>query len=207
MNWRWYITGLIVALAFFGISLGQSTTNPNQEIVVRFNAASINSDEVQEAISDIRSQLRSIGIENVHVSEIHNGSLKVAYFSDKEVAEIENLFLHQNKLQLGNTAFNKNEGSSKIPFSDNSNNYKLDVIKIQQDLGSNLGFQGTLIEIKSANGQYLKPILTSVVDENFFNVKLYKESTGRKTYPDIALLINNAAHKIPEVRAGPHSKN
>lgn len=205
MNWRWYFTGLIVALAFFGMSLGQSTTNPNQEIVVRFNAASINTDEVQEAISDIRSQLKSIGIENVHVSEILDGSLKVTYFSDKEVAEIKNLFLHQNKLQLGDTAFNEKEGSSKTPFGEKPNTYKLDVVEIQQDLDFDLGFHGTRIEIKFINGQYLKPILASMLAENVFSIKYIQECADNRTYPDIALLINNSAYKIPEVRAGPLS--
>lgn len=187
------------------MSLGQSTTNPNQEIVVRFNAASINTDEVQEAISDIRSQLKSIGIENVHVSEILDGSLKVTYFSDKEVAEIKNLFLHQNKLQLGDTAFNEKEGSSKTPFGEKPNTYKLDVVEIQQDLDFDLGFHGTRIEIKFINGQYLKPILASMLAENVFSIKYIQECADNRTYPDIALLINNSAYKIPEVRAGPLS--
>ena len=203
MNWRWYITGLIVALAFFGMSLGQSTINPNQEIVVRFNAASIDSDEVQQAIADIRSQLKSIGIDDVHVSEILNGKLKVTYFSDQDVAVIKNLFLQQNKLQLGDTAFNDKDGSSKIPFNQNPNTYKLDVIKIQQDPGSDVGFHGTLVEIKSASDQYVKPILSLATSEIDFSLKYSIESAGCKTYPNISLLINNSAHKIPEVRAGP----
>ncbi|WP_157417879.1 hypothetical protein [Aequorivita capsosiphonis] len=203
MNWRWYITGVIVALAFFGMSLGQSTTNPNQEIVVRFNAASINSDEVQLAIADIRSQLKSIGIENVHVSEIVNGKLKVTYFSDKDVAVIKDLFLHQNKLQLGDTAFNEKEGPSKLPFNKNSNTYKLDVIKIQQNPNSDVGFHGTLVDIKSLNDQYLKPIVSLATSEVTFSLKYLIKREACKIYPDIRLLINNSAYKIPEVRAGP----
>lgn len=205
VNWRWYFTGIIIVLAFFGMSMGQSTTNPNQEIVVRFNASSINSDEVQLAISDIRNQLKSIGIENVHVSEILNGQLKVTYFSDKDVAVVKKLFLQQNKLDFSDTAFHKNEGSGKLPFGDHSNSYKLDVIKIQQDLGSDLGFQGTLIEIKSANAQYLKPILSSVHADIYFSLKAFVNKAGSKSFPDIAFSVNNSPHKIPEVRAGPLS--
>ena len=203
MNWRWYISAVVIALAFFGMSLGQSTTNPNQEIVVRFNTTSIDSDEVQQAIADIRSQLKSIGIEEVHVSEILDGKLKVTYFSDKEVAVIKKLFLQHNKIQLGSTTFDDKDGSSKIPFNQNSNTYKLDVIKIQQDLGSDVGFHGTLVEIKSANDQYVKPIFSVVASQIDFNIKYSTESAGCKTYPNIAHLINNSAHKIPEVRAGP----
>lgn len=205
MNWRWYITGLIVALAFFGMSLGQSKTYPNQEIVVRFNVSSIDSDEVQQAIVDIRSQLKSIGIDEVQVSEILNGKIKVTYFSNKDVAVIKDLFFKHNKLQLGATAFNEKSGSSKIPLSDHSNTYKLDVIKIQQDPGSDIGFHGTLIEIKSLNDQYLKPVLSLATSEVNISLKYNIESAGCKSYPNISLLINNSAYKTPEVRAGPLS--
>jgi len=205
VNLRWYITGLIVALAFFGMSLGQSTINPNQEIVVKFSASSIDSDEVQQAIADIRGQLKSVGIDQVHVSEILDGKIKVTYFSNKDVAIIKGLFLKQNKLQLEKTAFNTKEGSSEFPFGQHSNTYKLDVVKIQQDSGFDVGFHGTLLEIKTSNDQYLKPILSLVSSENIFGLKYSIERAGCKTYPNIALLINNSAHKIPEVRAGPLS--
>lgn len=187
------------------MSLGQSTISPNQEIVVRFNAASVDSDEVQRAIADIRSQLESIGIDQVYVSETLDGKLKVTYFSTKDVAIIKDLFLNQNKLQLGDTAFNENEGSSKSPFSQNANTYKLDVIKIQQDFGSDVGFHGTLVEVKSSNDQFVKPVLSLATSEANFSLKSSIESAGCKTYPNIALLINNSAYKIPEVRAGPLS--
>lgn len=187
------------------MSLGQSTTNPNQEIVVRFNATSIDSDEIQKAIGDIRSQLESIGIDEVHVSELNDGKLKVTYYSNEDVSVVKNLFLKQNKLQLGDTAFNEKDGASKFPFSHNTHTYKLDVIKIQQDLGSDLGFQGTLVEIKWANEQYVKPILSLATSEIDLSLKYSIEIGSCKTYPNISLLINNSAHKIPEVRAGPLS--
>lgn len=205
MNWRWYFTGVIIALAIFGMSIGQSTTNPNQEIVVRFNATSIDSEEVQLAVADIRIQLESIGIDDVQVSEILDGKLKVTYYSNEDVSVVKNLFLKHNKLQLGNTDFNEKDQSSKNPFGNNSNTYKLDVVKIQQDLGSDLGFHGILVEVKSANDQYLKPILSLATSEINISLKYTIESAGCKIYPNIALLLNDSAHKIPEVRAGPLS--
>lgn len=187
------------------MSLGQSTTNPNQEIVVRFNAVSIDSDEVQRAIADIRNQLESIGIEQVHVSDILDGKLKVTYYSDEDISVVKNLFLEQDKLQLGDTAFNDKDGSTKIPFEQNHYTYKLDVVKIQQDSGSDIGLHGTLVEIKSANDQYLKPILSLATSEVDLSLKYTIKSAGCKTYPNISLLINDSSHKIPEVRAGPLS--
>ncbi len=185
------------------MSLGQSTINPNQEIVVRFNTALIDSDEVQQAITTIKGQLQSIGVDDVQVSELSNGKLKVTYFSTKEVSVIEDLFLQHNKLQLGDSDSRSTNGSSEFPFSENATIYKLDVVKIQQDYSAEAGFQGTLVTFKWAKDQYVKPIFLLTAALPDFDLKYNIKSGGVKTHPNISLLINTSAYKIPEVRAGP----
>jgi hypothetical protein len=204
VNWRWYIVGLTIALAFFGVSLEQITV-PNQEIIVQFNANSISADDAQSAISSITSQLKSIGVDKVQVSEIQNGKLKVTYYSKIDVAIIKNLFNKQDKIQLGYTAFNEKESSSKIPFSHDSNTYKLDVIKIQKDYGSDLGLQGLPVAIKSAKDQYLYPLVFLGASETEFIFKQGFEKVVYKNYHNASLLIDTTSHRIPEVRAGPLS--
>lgn len=204
VNWRWYITGLIIALAFFGVSLEQSAI-PNQEIVVQFNANSISADEAQLAISSITNQLKSIGVEKFEVSEIQNGKLKVTYYSTIDVTVIKDLFNKQDKLQLGYTAFNEKEDSSKIPFSNDSNTYKLDVLKIQKDYGADLGLHGLPVEVKSAKDQYLNSIVFLGISETGFSFKQVFEKVVFKNYRDASLLIDTTSHKFPEVRAGPLS--
>lgn len=178
---------------------------PNQEIVVQFNTNSISTDETERAISEITSQLKTIGVEDIQVSEMLDGKLKVTYFSTIDVAVIKNLFSHQKKLQFGDTSFNEKEHSSKIPFSKNSNTYKLDVIKIQKDLGSDLGLHGLPAEIKSLKDQYLNLIVSLGTSEINFSLKHCIERRSCETYHDTVLLIDNTSHKIPEVRAGPLS--
>ena len=90
MNWRWYITGIIVALAFVGMSREQFAM-PNQEIVVQFNTNSVSADETERAISEITNQLKTIGVEDIQVSEMLDGKLKVTYYSTIDVAVIKNL--------------------------------------------------------------------------------------------------------------------
>ncbi|OAD91610.1 hypothetical protein A7A78_03780 [Aequorivita soesokkakensis] len=204
VNWRWYFTGIIVALAFFGISIEQSAV-PNQEIVVQFSADSISADEAQQAISEITSQLKTIGVADVQISKLLDGKLKVTYYSTIDVAVIKNLFQKQNKLHFGDTAFNKKDTSSKIPFSSDSNTYKLDVIKIQKDFGSDLGLHGFPVELKSAKDQFLNPYVSLRASETDFVFKQGFERVVFKNYRDASLLIDNASHKIPEVRAGPLS--
>lgn len=178
---------------------------PNQEIVVQFNADSISSDEAQQAISEITEQLKAIGVADVQVSEILDGTLKVTYYSTIDISVVKNLFNKQNKIQLGDTAFNETEGSSKIPFSTDSNTYKLEVVKIQNDYGPDLGFHGLPVEIKSLKDQYLNQILSLGNSEINFGLKNNVEREVRKNYHYVALSINNTSHIIPEVRAGPLS--
>ena len=204
VNWKWYIPVIIIVLAFFGISKEQSTL-PNQEIIVQFNADSISSDEAQQAISEITNQLKTIGVAEVQISKILDGKLKVTYYSTIDVAVIKDLFQKQEKLQLGDTAFNEKDNSSKIPFSSNSNTYKLDVIKIQNDYGSNIGLRGLHVEIKSAKDQYLNIYTSLNSSENKFDFKHCIESVVCNSYQNVIFLTDKTSHKIPEVRAGPLS--
>jgi hypothetical protein len=195
---------LIIALAFLGINLEQSTL-PNQEIVVQFNADSISFNEAQDAIASIKGQLKSIGVDAVQVSGIHNGKLKVTYYSTIDVAIVKGLFNNQEGLVLGDTAFNEKSGSSKIPFGGDSNVYKLDVSKIQKDQDCDYGAHGLVVEIRTAKDQYLNPIVPLGSPEVDFKLKYNIECVAFKICRNVALLIDNTTHKTPEVRAGPLS--
>lgn len=203
MNWRFYITGLIIALAFCGTGLDQSTTDPNQEIVVRFSTNSISAVDAKGAICEITAQLNAIGVENVHVSDVVDGKVKVTYFSTLDVIVIKNLLYRHNKLDLSDTAFDDPNDSSDFPFSNNPNTYKFEVIKIQNDIASDFGFQGLLIESKSIGDQYLKPRLSITASEINFNPKDNFHSVDPMIYTNVPVFISHIEHKIPEVRAGP----
>ncbi len=203
MNWRWYITGLVIALALFGVNTEQSRTNANQEIVVRFNGDSISAIEAKNAVSEITTQLKAIGVDNVHVSNLSDGSVKVTYFSTLDVITIKNLLYKQENFNLGDTAFNDNDGSSSFPVDSSSKTYKLEIIKIQKDLGSYIGFQGVIVEAKVFSDQYLKPKVSLATSEIDFNPKVHIEIISCTTYPHVAVLIAHTSNKIPEVRAGP----
>ncbi len=181
MNKRWYFFGFLIALAFLAISLEQ-TAVPNQEIVVQFNAKSINSDEAQRAISEVTDQLKSIGIEDFQVFETFNGTLKVTYYSTIDVAVIKNLFSKQNKLQFGETAFTEKGDSSKIPFHNDSNTYRLEVVKIQDNSGSDVGFHGLPVEIKSLKDQYVNQNVFLGTAEITFGLKNTHQSKQNGEY-------------------------
>ncbi|WGF93920.1 hypothetical protein [Aequorivita marisscotiae] len=204
MNCKWYIPVFILALAFFGISLEQ-TTLPNQEIVVEFNTDSVSASEAEQAIASVTSQLKSIGIAHISVSEIHDGKLKVTYYSETDVATVKGLFSKQHQFQLADTGLNTTDTSSKNPVSNDSHIYKLNVVTIQKDSGANLGLKGVLVVVKSAKDQYLKPFSTVGVSETNIASNQFFEIVVYKNYRTVSLLIDHTSYKIPEVRAGPIS--
>ena len=202
MNFRWYIPVFVLVLAILGISVDQSTM-PNQEIVVQFDANSISSEEAQQAISKITEQLKTIGVDNIHVSKLLNGKLKVTYYSAVDVAIIKNLLHKQNNLQLDNTSFNKNDGSPQIPFNSGRDSYKLDVVIIQKGFGSDLGLQGLPVVTKFVKENYLNPDISISIFEIDISFLQDFENVAYKNYRNVSLLIDVTSHKIPEVRAGP----
>lgn len=194
----------MLVLLILGISIEQ-TTIPNQEIVVRFDVASVNTAEAQQAVSEITKQLEAIGVTDVHVSKLFDGKLKVTYYSTIEVSVIKSLLQNQDLLQLKGTAFNKNRDAFPNPLHRDIKTYELDVVQIQKNNGSNIGLQGLPVVLKPAKDQYLKPVLSNSATEISFVLKDFDADAVNSNYRYAPESSNNCAHKIPEVRAGPLS--
>ncbi len=204
MNWKIYIPIFIVILAFFGVSLEQSVV-PNQEIVVRFEASYLNDEQSENTISEITNQLSAVGAIDIQVSKIKNGTLKFTYYSNVDVSIIKNLFQKEHQLLFENTAFNKNNDSTEIPFNKNQRNYKLEVAKITSDFSSDIGLQGLPVEVKAAKDQYFSNFISLSLTENTFNFPSVIHFNFQKYYGEIALPRSTSSYKIPQVRAGPLS--
>ena len=205
VNWRWNITALIIALAFFGISLEQTNADPNQEILIQFNSDSISDNEERHVISDIKNQLKEIGIEDVQVSKTPEGRLKVSYYSEVDVAVVKNLFYKQNKPLLANLPLSKDKGSIPFSNSNDSRTYIVEVVKIQSDFNADIGLQGVLVEIKSTADQYLKPKVLVEASEVKFALKFNSEGEACTSFKTPSLFVENTNYRIPESRAGPLS--
>ncbi len=204
VNYKWYIAVFVIALTFFGVGLEQSAL-PNQEIVVQFNSDNISASEKKEAIVNITSQLKSIGVTDILVSDLQDGKLRVSYYSSKDVSAVKSLFNKQEKIGFKETAFNDKEFPSEPPFGKNTVFYKLDIVKIQKDYDSTLGLQGLPVVVKSVKDQYIKPVLTVSASEINFSLKQILENVAFKNYRDVSFSLNSTSYKIPEVRAGPLS--
>ncbi len=207
MNSKWYLSILVIALAFFGKSLEQKNA-PNQEIVVQFSDDIISPLETQFALESVQKQLKSIGAEQIQVAKAANGTIKVTYFSSIDVAIVKALFSTEENLKLGYTAFNNQgdtESADNIPFESGINTYQLNVSEIPVKSQRDLGFDGILVEIKFVRDQYVNPIGYLGSSEKDFTLKTHIEKLDNNLYYTSAIIIDNASYKIPEVRAGPLS--
>ncbi len=202
MNWRWFFPILLIALAFYGISK-ENATRPNQEIVVQFDANTVNTDDARQAVSEITNRLKQIGVADIHVSELRNGKLKVTYFSTVDVALVKNLISNPNSIPLNDSFPSRSDDAPKTPQGENSGTYKLVVIEIQKDYKPGLGFHGVPVELKTVKDQYFTQLFPLTDCQFNFNLKRTDESVAYKNYRGISFLIDSSFRKIPEVRAGP----
>lgn len=196
-----YISILVVVISIFGIASQKQAEIPNQEIVVQFDNANVSSDEAESLISSIKLQLLELGVEAVTVTENKQGELKITYHSNSDVSSIKNKLTKEGSLKLD---FNKKsqKNTNGTPSSKDIVSYNLDVYEIQ-DYNNNWDFNGiNATTITSKSDHLFNPniyLFTQVIAIN-------NNSVANETYKvcsNVALLINEIPHKIPEVRAGP----
>ena len=204
VKWRWYIPGLVLALAFVGMGMQHPSTDANQEIIVHFTASSVSEKEAQEVISRISHQLEEIGAADIHFSTLYNGSLKITYYSSLEVSRVKALLYRENSSSSEKDPFFPPGDFPKAPFNEGSL-YRFDVVNISDGHACDQDFNGLPVETKSARDQYVKPKFPAgaMAMEVFIAYTLaprHFEIFGYSYLP-----VEEAFPKIPESRAGPIS--
>ena len=195
MQLKWYISVLVIVLTLLGVGQHQIAV-PNQEIVVQFSKE-VSSEKTRDAIVIVKKQLQSAGVDNIQVYNEASG-LRITYYSVIDVESIKEL-LGESNLELDYASSNQSNKSSK----ENSNIYNLDVYEIQKGNEYDLDFDGFVLEQKPENPRYSSPNLYFSKEE--IDIKDRHRFTEVKfvIQRNIAIAIDNALHKIPEVRAGP----
>lgn len=200
MNNKWYISAFIFALAILGISLEQVSV-PNQEIVIQFTDVEVSSEETQDAIAIIKNQLQAIDVDNIQIQESGNGTLKITYYSDIEVSQIKEILSKENTVTLEHTPYNNDTTGTP---SEKDLAYEFDVYEIQES-NDFIDSDGTIIESKSEIIRFFTPntyVSSAKVDSKEENAI---EKLAYRIHRNIAIAIDDAEYKIPEVRAGPLS--
>lgn len=206
MKKKWYFGILISALATL-VVIQQQTVVPNQEIVLEFVNNEITSVEAQNAITLVKKQLQSIGVQHTRISKgLKNGKLKIAYYSDVDVEYIKRILSEAHNVALDHVFYDQNEDGDQFPLNKNSKDYNFDVYEIQKSTDFDADFNGKyVLEVKherdgysgSNSYSFVKGIDTDYID------RLVK--VAQKVNTNIAIAIDHTSHNIPEVRAGPTS--
>ncbi len=206
MTKKWYFGTLIAVLALL-VAMQQETVVPNQEIVLEFANTKITSPEAQNAISIVKKQLHTIGVKNVRISkELKDGTLKITYYSDADVASIKKILSKKQNSALEHLVLDQNQKKDKLPPVNNDfEAYNLDVHELQKNTGFDTGFTGQYpleIKQKQQRSTGFSHSFISRIDTDELNELI---RVAQRIHTNIAIAIDNTSHNIPEVRAGPIS--
>lgn len=195
----WYYSGLLFVLAILGIGSGQ-TVVPNQEIVIQFSDADVTPDETQATLGRIKSQLELLAVTNIKLQEQVNGTLKITYYSDVSVSKIKKFLLQEQKLSYTSTV--QTGGEFDFPIDNDESTYQIGIQKIQkaEDLA---GTKSGVLESKSESIRFSTPNTYAAVIPSATKYITRIDIVAYSVYKDVAIALNNADYKIPEVRAGP----
>jgi len=200
---RWCISVLIFSLTLFGVVAQQHILVPNQEIVLQFEDVDLTSKQTENTVAIVKQQLQDIGAENIQVLSLENGTLKITYYSDTEVAIIKETFSEENNLVIHLTTQTQDEDSSNFPFEESNISYNLDVYEIQNGHDSGWGFDGAIgLEFEPKSDRFLDPNYPSI-EHIGYQYEDYLIQVAYKTRREITIQISDPLHTIPEVRAGP----
>lgn len=202
MNFRGYLSSIVVVLSFIGvISYQQDVVLPNQEIVLQFSDDQVSDVETQAAIDLVKKQLKGAGVKDIQVHASKKGQLKISYYSDSDIACIKTILSQEDSLALDVTS----EETPLLPIEDDQKTYNVQVFEIHNNNDLSLGFAGKLaIEQATENSRFVNP--NSYVPQ-IFDVKDTQRivKVAHRFHTTEALTIEEACYIIPEVRAGPRA--
>ncbi|WP_452219594.1 hypothetical protein [Lacinutrix salivirga] len=203
MRTKWYFGALLLILTYFGVSQNQVDV-PNQEIVIQFTHGEVSTNTSQTTINAVKEQLIVLGVSNVKVEELHNGQLKIKYYSSTNSFRIKQKLLSNRNLSFKSVSKEKDSLPSENHKNQQFENYNLEVFDIKTG-DPNSGLNNKYVfELKQEYIRFYNPnsnAFSGTLPANeFCNTILFK-NTSNKT---IVLAIDYRSYNIPEVRAGPN---
>lgn len=193
---------LVVLIAFLGTFL-ESSTMPNQQIVIQFLDKDITHDTSESAIESVKKQLRSIGAALIEINKNEDGQLVITYYSETNVELIQNILNQANDFKLTNDS--GDNGATNLPESKTVKAYKLDISEIKNNNPINWSFERTeIVELNhksDASNSFKVNSSAQNFDENPIVVRI---KVAQQNNLSVIFTIDEQSYKIPEVRAGPH---
>lgn len=195
---------LIILMAFFGRYMEHSNV-PNQQIVIQFSDENISEQYTEGAIDAIEKRLQSIGVTGIQISQNENGQLKITYYSNTDVTQIQDILSIEQGFKL--TYGLESDDSTDFPLEKTIKDYELNISEIQDHTDINWDFDG--VEIVELHQKTDRPYN---FNPNSLSKDLNIEYLNRVV--QVAIIVNkqaateidNLSYKIPEVRAGPSKR-
>lgn len=193
---------LIILLAFLGRYI-ETSVAPNQQIVVQFSDTQITENDALKTIETIRLKLQAIGVEQIQIGQDQNGQLKITYFSDADIEQIESILSNEASFNFANNS--NNDHSSKSPEENNLKDFQLNISEIQE-IGqtTNWDFEGVeVVELNQKSDRFNNLKVDSSVPNSQMELTNLWVKVALRISIAAEVSIDNHSYKIPEVRAGP----
>lgn len=196
MNAKWYIGTLLFLFSLFG-TFHEQVSTPNQEIVLEFVDTTINKENSDSIIADVKEKLLEVGISNITINETKNGTLKIAYYSTVTIDDVKKAFQKDQEFILNQNSENKKKDETLF-------DYNIDIYELTNETDvSNTPDDKFVFEIKYHSDRFTTNSFSAFlrnIEENKSN-QLFK--TAYKAYKNNPFIKDKTSYKEPEVRAGP----
>ena len=194
----------VVLLAFIGVLSQHKNEAPNQEIVLQFHNAAIHSDDANVTIANIKRQLKLLGASNIHLKDQDNGTLRICYYSEKDVEFIKKIFSDDQALNIEIAESPENHLPFDVPSNAQELAYKLDVFEIQEKGPHHSDLNGVSISVlKLKTEPYFEPNKFIGTHHNCsYNITSYGINHLKPAFY-VATFQQHLPQKTPQVRAGP----
>ena len=201
MRLKGYIA--VVLLAFIGVLSQHRGHVPNQELVLQFHGIPVNSDEAQNTIAEVRAQLEAIGVSNIQLKTLENGTLRISYYSDKDLNLVKRTFSEDDTFGLVcSTSTESNPGTSS--GEKHKLSYQLDIFEIQKRAENHSGLNGVSVAVlKLKSERYFEPNKYFTNQDTCPVSRVFFDENKRKSAVFISTWKRHFPQKIPQVRAGP----
>ena len=192
---------LIILFTFLGRYI-ESSTLPNQQIVIQFSDTQITEKDAQDAINSIQLKLHSIGAQQIQIGQDHQGKLKITYYSNTDIEQIQNVLSGDEDFKF---AYDSGEGeSNNLPNSKNVKDYELNISEIQKGNDTNWDFEGVeVVELNQKSDRFNNLKVNTSGDQTDSRLINGLIKVSISTTNNVAAAIDHISYKIPEVRAGP----
>ncbi len=196
-----YVSALIILITLLGFYKKQSPA-PNQEIELQFADQTTVFNETAEVIAAIKQQLAVLGVENIQVRQTA-GTLKIAYYSDENVAEIKKILAAEGftseEIPTDNKAINFQELAT-------ADSFKIEVYELQTASNPYAAIHGKyILALQKDYDKSPNPNPNSFANTSSFYIGEIKTTIAlaytASSYT--AIPKENSSYETPDVRAGP----